>query len=310
VFGGTRTSSAADRGAIAVNGIRQISRLRETKVHFAIPRNYFIAIKVSKPVIAKYFFRINPMNCPRCGHEGDHSAFRDTCPVCGSVITKRDASFTSTIYDDAIPWEAENGTGSPLKALFLTFIRSFSSRSRFFAATARTTPLAAPLLYALLMGSIGTLATFFWEGATSFSLRTIFPDSNAFSGMTESFSPVTLIITPLALLIQVCILTFYCHGMLIITRSSGRSLAATCKTICYIHGAALFQIVPFIGIFLSFLSGSFLLLEGIHALHGISRTRVFLILLLPLIIILALGAAGLALFFSIISLDVFSLLWR
>ncbi|MBN1129362.1 MAG: hypothetical protein JXA71_10265 [Chitinispirillaceae bacterium] len=256
------------------------------------------------------------MNCMRCGHAGDFSAYRGTCPLCGGALAGGTAPFPGSMYRDMIPWEAENSALSPLKALCLTLIRSVTARDRFFAAAARTTPLAAPFIYALLMGSIGTLATFFWESSTPLSISSLFSGSGTFSGIPGTLSPFTLIATPFALTIQLFMLTVYCHGMLLISRSRKKPLAATFKTVCYVQSAALFQIIPFAGIFLSFLVGAFLLMEGICSAHGISRTRFFAALLLPLAMVLSLSAAGIVLLLSIMALsagnafDLFSLFRR
>jgi hypothetical protein len=250
------------------------------------------------------------MSCSRCGYHDDHSAGRPICPVCGTVLSEKTAALTATIYDDIIPWQAPSCAAHPLSALFLTAVRSFTDRGRFFAAAARTTPLTPPLLYGVLMGSIGVLASYFWETMTPLSIRSLFPDSSVFSGVTQPHTPGTLILTPLALFLQIGLLTLYCHGMLMISRSRKKAIAVTAKTICYAQGAALFQLIPFAGIFLSLLAGAFLLIEGLHAAHGISRTRVFLSLATPVIIMVSLIAAVTVLLLSVSALDLFSLLRR
>jgi hypothetical protein len=236
--------------------------------------------------------RLSTMHCNRCGNDNCFSSLHDTCSLCGSAVTHVNSTLTGTIYSDSLPWESENGSLSPVKALIMTLVHSFSRRKRFFAAVARSKPLIPALLYGLIMGTIGTLATIFWEFASPFSLSSILTDSGIFSDVADPFSPSTLIATPLVLIFQIFFLTIYCHGMLIMTRSKKRPLAATFKTVCYAQGAALFQIVPFAGVFLSFFAGAFLLLDGIHAAHEISRLRTFMSLFLPLIIIISAFAVG------------------
>lgn len=221
--------------------------------------------------------------------------------------------FKTAIYSDGVPWESNEAIQSPLKAIAYTLVRSFSRHERFFAAASHRAEWYSALVYGLLMGSAGTLATVFWEFVSPVSISDMLETDGILSGSAYSFSPPMLILTPIVLLIQICAVTFYCQSMLWMTGSRKRPLRATFKTVCYTQGASLFQFIPFAGIAISFIAMVYLLVNGIHATHEISRFRAFTVLVLPIILIFILIVTVLFFLFLILivsagsSIDPFSL---
>ena len=211
--------------------------------------------------------------------------------------------FKTTIYSDGIPWESHEAVQSPFKAVAHTLVRSFSQHERFFTAASRGTGWHGALIYGLLMGSAGILATVLWEGVSPFSISDLLESDGILSGSAGSFSPLTLILTPIVLLIQICAMTLYCQSMLWMTGSRKRPLRATFKTVCYIQGASLFQFIPVAGVVISFIAMMYLLVNGIHATHEISRLRAFMVLVLPIILISILVAAVSLLLFLILAVS-------
>jgi hypothetical protein len=221
------------------------------------------------------------------------------------------------MYAGVLPWETEGEGDTPLKALAVTFINSFSKHDRFFSAAAHSKPLIPALIYGLLMGSIGTLATVLWEHLSPFSISSMLSGTASLAEYAHSsVSPAALIATPLILLCQFFFMTLYSHVMLVLTRSSNVPFRSTFKIICYVQGASLLQLIPFVGVFFSFLAGLYLLVAGVHVGHSISKTRAFLVLVLPLaLFILLLAAITLFVLAGIVlskgpEIDPFSLLRR
>jgi hypothetical protein len=244
------------------------------------------------------------MHCPRCGYISPLTSGHDSCHLCGSVMPgSGHTPFKTTIYSDGIPWESHETVQSPLKAIVHTFVRSFSRHERFFAAASRGTEWHGALIYGLLMGSAGTLASVLWEFVSPFSISGMLEADGILSGSADSLSPVTLMLTPLALLIMIGAMTLYCQSMLWITGSRKRPLRATFKTVCYIQGASLFQFIPFAGVVISFIAMLYLLVNGFHATHEISRHRAFMVLVLPIILISILIAAIFLLLFLFLAVS-------
>jgi hypothetical protein len=226
------------------------------------------------------------MYCQRCGFDSPLTSYHEPCHICGGVLAGNgNTPFKTTIYSDGVPWESNEAIESPFKAIADTLVRSFSRNERFYAAASRRAEWFGALIYGLLMGSAGTLATVLWESASPFSISAMLQADGIFSGSAGSLSPITLILTPIALLIQICGMTLYCQSMLWMTGSRKRPIRATFKIVCYIQGASLFQCIPFAGVAISVIAMMYLLVNGIHASHQISRRKAFMVLVLPLIML-------------------------
>ena len=232
------------------------------------------------------------MHCSRCGHDTMNLSGTARCQVCGNgSFDDTGSTFSSTIYSRAIPWESPVGKIEPLKAIVQTVIASFTKNDVFFSAAARSTGSLRAILYGLCMGSIGIFATAFWETISPYSMGSILAGSGIFRHATDSIAPQTLMATPLVSLIQIYSLALYCHSMLWITRNRKMPFRATLNTVCYTQGAALFQLIPVVGVFFSFFATLYLLINGIHIVHETSRFKTFLVLVFPVILFLMLSTA-------------------
>jgi hypothetical protein len=244
------------------------------------------------------------MVCSRCGNESISLSPHEACSLCGGMASDQDEKpFETSIAGHLVPWESHTTALPPLQALVQTIIRSFTQTKRFFPAATRGKSISRALIYGLLTGTIGVLATALWEFISPFSMASIIENSDLFSSDTKATTSGTLIATPFVLIAQILFLTLYCHTMLRMTGSRKQLLRTTFKTVCYAQGASLFQIIPFLGVFLSTIAAVYLLVTGIHATNDISRFKAFMILFLPLFILAVLLAvvaaliiAGLALY--------------
>jgi hypothetical protein len=239
------------------------------------------------------------MKCSRCGHEAIDYPGSYSCAMCGTTLTSDNtsASFGRT----AVPWESPSAGERPLHALVATLQNSFFKPDRFFSATSAGPSTIVPaLLYGLVIGSIGTLAASLWETVLPFSPLSLISGSGIIDNYKTSSSPASLVATPLVLVMQLFFTAFFVHAMLFITKSRKKKFAATFKIICYAEGAMLLQVVPLVGTFLSFAGWLYLVINGIHASHEISRKRAVAAILLPFLFFAALAVA--LFFISLIAL--------
>jgi len=162
-----------------------------------------------------------------------------------------------------------------------------------------------------------TVAQAFWVAVLPRIFFPLLADSWLTDGTTDSTASATgLIATPLLLIVRLACLSLYTQTLLVLFRSRRKKIAATFRTICYADSAALVQIVPIIGPALSLVLWVYLIITGIHIVHGISRTRTVLVLLLPavvfMVIVICIMAAMFAAseFLNASPADLFSLLTR
>jgi hypothetical protein len=151
-------------------------------------------------------------------------------------------------------------------------------------------------LYALIVGSIGSIFSFIWASALIRPLLASFPVLDDF-GVNKAISTASLIFTPLIITLKVVFSALYFQFLLFLTRSARQNTSATFRIVCYAQSTAIFELIPVFGSIISPLWSLYLLAVGFNKIHKISMFRAYLIILLPLMFLLA-AVLALAVFFS------------
>jgi hypothetical protein len=229
--------------------------------------------------------------CPKCNSRINDAYAAAECPVCGAPLyrsshTRRFASATA----GTIPWEDIESRGVFI-ALGQTVYSALFQPKAFFTAVSRGTFTRNALLFGVVIGIIAGIGNFF--SARYFSvmglINTWLPSQYRFEGATTE--PVHyLIALPLAIVAGLVAQALYIHLMLAITRSKSQPLSATLKVVCYTQPASLLAVIPAIGGTLAFFWGLHITLVGIGIMHGSSKMRVFIALILPLLVLFGLIA--------------------
>jgi hypothetical protein len=227
------------------------------------------------------------MKCPHCGYQTDNYALTAVCALCGASFA--DVSFTGSLEKgSAISRSGKPSTvAAPLKWHAQTLYESFARPDVFFSGPGARGSSKQALVYGLVMGSIGTLLAVGISAILPSSLSSFFNENGIYHHVTR-YTPAVLILTPLILIFQYYLSAAYVQVMLKISGSKPKPFAMTFKTVCYAGGAQIFEWIPFIGPFLSFIAWIYLTISGLHAVHGISRVRAASALLLPMVLLLVL----------------------
>jgi hypothetical protein len=152
------------------------------------------------------------------------------------------------------------------------------------------------LLYALMVGSIGSVFSFAWTYLLIGPLLDFLPWMNDYS-VKNAASVAGLILTPVIVTVKVFFAALYFHGLLYLTRSNKQNAAATFRIVCYSQSTAIFDLIPVFGSIISPLWSLYLLAVGFNKVHKISIFKACMIILLPLIV-LFMAVIALALLFG------------
>ena len=237
------------------------------------------------------------MQCQRCGYETSENSINATCALCGTFIgTEGDLIGRSgnSRYRQPGPAAASRHGSSlpgaltqPLRWVFNTLYASLAKPDAFFAPLRyRSFPREA-LLYGLVVGSIGTILLFIMNAFVPPAYLTILSKSPYYSRST-GLTPTVLVMTPLILVAQFFLAAGYTQLMLLVSRSRKKPFSHTFSVMCYASGAAIFQWIPVVGPFAAIVAWFYLVLAGIRSVHGITRFRAFMVLILPLALLFAL----------------------
>jgi hypothetical protein len=220
------------------------------------------------------------MICQRCGHLLTANSFSGSCLYCGNTAQ---GEMQGGPIGSAIPWEVPQEETNPVAALGQAIKSSFLSPVKFFHTIARTPGIAPALLYALAMGSLGILAQMLWQTVLPNPFSFLFPDSDLSEKTVAGLNAASLILAPLMVTLKIVLSAGFLHGSLWITRSKLLNFRATFKTVCYAQGSLLLEIIPVVGPLADLVAWFYLILRGLSAAHSISKGRIVLALLIPLI---------------------------
>lgn len=208
------------------------------------------------------------------------------------------------------PWEDRGRIGF-VSALVETTLRVLTKPSSFFASMPVAGGIGGPLLYGILVGTLGVVVAALYReifqallGSTvaglgsSDELRRIMPFLMGGFGLV-----LQVVFAPIFVTLGLFIVTAVVHVFLLMLGGARRGFEATFRVMCYSEAAAVLNVVPLCG---GLISGAYFLvlaIIGIAGAHGIGKGTAAAAVLLPLVFLCCCCAgAGLLAFGGLASL--------
>ena len=251
------------------------------------------------------------MSCPSCGAVLPEPPDR-FCPTCGADVEARG---TVPLVDDAppgasllttpqrrpgsTPWEDRGRIGF-IQALVETTQKVLSAPSAFFASMPVTGGIGGPLLYAIVVGSVGVIVAALYRevfralmGSTLMTfgggseVRRVLPFLMGGFGVV-----LQVIFAPLFVILGVFIVTAIVHVMLLLLGGARQGFEATFRVMCYGEAAAVLNVIPLCGGLISGVYYAVLVIIGLAAAHGIGKGTAAAAVLLPMVLVCCCCAGG------------------
>jgi len=247
------------------------------------------------------------ITCPQCNYSKNvpdekipSGVRRIRCPRCGARFEfegKQDAEKEKPAT--AIPWEqrTERGlwdavTGTIRKVLF-------SPRATF-SKMPVAGGLREPLAFGLLVGSIGSMFTFFWEFMAA-STGFFNPVWSVSTSVSSPFIFLLLIFfSPLFVAVNLFLSSLIIHMLLFLVRGGKNGYEATFRVVAYSQATRAWSVIPLLGGAMGWIWRSIAYIIGLKEAHETSYARVILAFLIPFILLI-LFIAG-VIFFILYSL--------
>jgi len=209
------------------------------------------------------------------------------------------------------PWEPPSGDEPPvvplpfeqpsfpfLEGLFETAKLVVTSPVEALGRVRASADLGRPLLYAVIFGWIGIIASQIYNLAFRGAMWKVLP---GFAGREEVFfstgvSIATMLLAPILVLIGVFIGALIFHLFLLLVGGAGGGLTTTVKVICYTSTVQIAQVVPFCGGFVGSIWALVLYIIGLAAAHRTSYGKAALAVFLPLVLCCVCILAAVAMF--------------
>jgi hypothetical protein len=199
-----------------------------------------------------------------------------------------------------LPWEQP---GYPLlEALYETAKLVLTRPGEAFTRMSTTGDLGRPLVYAVVFGWIGVIASQIYQLALRGAMWQFLPRMpGGMRGMAlpATFNVVLMIVAPVLVLLGVFIGAAIVHVFLMIVGGANKGFATTVRVLCYAGTTQVLQVIPFCGGIVASIWAIVLEIIGLAQAHRTTQGKAALAVLLPIAlccvcvaIVFALAGAG------------------
>jgi hypothetical protein len=248
------------------------------------------------------------VNCPHCGRDFVPVEGQRFCSWCGAPLgTASGVSHEKHPDQGALggqapsaaselippkpaeycPWEDQEHLGF-MQGISQTVRQSLLSPKEFFSRLPRHGGLLNPLFYALIVGTVGSMADYLWSIGLGSLLGSATPLPK---WMTVGLG----VLSPLIVFVGLVVATALLHVSLFLVGGANEDFEATFRVICYCTSADLFAVFPLIGGLIGMIWRIYITVIGVREVHGISTGRSVLALSLPSLVCCGLALGGIVL---------------
>lgn len=194
-----------------------------------------------------------------------------------------------------LPWEDPEEPF--LESLFETAKLFILNPGEAFSRMHLTGDLGRPLLYAVIFGWIGIIASQLYDLAFRGAMWQFMPGMGRGSdfAMPASWSIGMMIVAPVFVLLGLFVWSAILHVMLLVVGGATSGFAATLRTLAYTGTSNIVNVVPLCGSFIAAIWALVLAVIGLSAAHRISTGKAVLAVLLPLLLCCACFVGAIAL---------------
>ena len=235
--------------------------------------------------------------CPKCGASQTQAKSSDFCGLCGTPLLSRQhmelqtaAALPSVVA--GIPWESVSFLGIG-RAVLATLQECLFTPFAFFTKVALPHSTVMSFVYALTLGSAGSIIGFLWSWFFLSRFQTSFPWLENVT--SASVSAAGLVFMPLLTSVKVVLASVYFQTILTLTGAKRKGISSTFSIVCYSESTALLNLIPLLGGVVALAWSLFLLSAGFDRVHGMSMVKALAIILLPLLIAGFIGILAVAL---------------
>lgn len=190
------------------------------------------------------------------------------------------------------PWEDMENLGF-LKAFFATLGEVLFHPTRFYSRMPVDRGLINPLIFALVMGVLGGMFGLVYEFVLNYVVGSLF-QTPVFGDLSAPMMIGSAVGLPILTLVGVFVATAVLHVCLMIVRGNRNGFEATFRVTGYAMSTQIFGAIPILGGLVGGIWTLVLYVIGLRESHGISTGRAAMAVFLPLVLILALAVALLA----------------
>jgi hypothetical protein len=229
------------------------------------------------------------MFCPNCGQEvAEGQIF---CQHCGARLAEEAGqALTEAVHvsggREKTPWEDRETRGF-LGGLFKTLNETLFRPSEFFKKMKVTGGLTDPLLFALIIGMVGLMFSYFWQISLKSVMQDMVPAMQAAAGQ-HIFQGVGMAIlaffSPFLIILGLFISSGILHLFLMMVKGARHGYEATFRVVAYGYSANIFLVIPFCGGLLAGVWAIVLYIIGLREAHEITGGKAVFAVFFPVVV--------------------------
>jgi hypothetical protein len=235
------------------------------------------------------------MTCPSCGAALPEPRER-FCPQCGfdlEAAAPVESPLTTPRPRTGTPWEDRGRIGF-VPALVETTQKVLTRPSEFFAAMPVTGGIGGPLLYGILIGTLGVVVAAIYREVFQALVGSTFAGLGGGSGELQRVLPflmggvglvLQVVFAPIFVTLGLFVVAAIAHLFLLLFGGAKRGFEATFRVMCYSEAAAVINIIPICGGVISAVYYLVVAIIGLAAAHGIGKGTAAAAVLLPLVVV-------------------------
>jgi hypothetical protein len=235
------------------------------------------------------------MSCPNCGAVLSEPRER-YCPNCGADLESPPLlpppSTGRQPRPGGTPWEDRARIGF-VQALIETTQKVLAAPSAFFASMPVTGGIGGPLLYGIVIGSVGVIVAALYRAVFRALLGSTFMSLGGGSELRRLMPLVTggvgvvlqVVFAPLFVILGLFIAAAIVHVVLLMLGGARSGFEGTFRVLCYSEATAIINVIPVCGGVASGVYFLVLAIIGLAAAHGIGKGTAAAAVLLPLVLV-------------------------
>lgn len=239
--------------------------------------------------------------CPNCRQPLPEPP-ESFCPSCGAVLG---VGLPRGTPGGSIPWEEREQRGF-LAAFVENTKEVLTGPTRFYQRMPVTGGIPSPLLYGLLAGYLGLVATALYNAGINTALGTSLGHFTGASDMQQAMHllqggaglVIQVVLGPFQIVIGLFLVSAIYHVLLMLFGGARKGFEATFRVACYSQAASVLGVVPVCGGLASAVYVIVLNIIGLSEAHGIGRGLAAAAVLVPILLVCCCCAAGLTLMFG------------
>ena len=195
-------------------------------------------------------------------------------------------------------WENRAQSGS-WKAIYETVKGVLFSPTDFFGKMTFQGGVKDPLMFGILIGSIGTMFGFFWNFLMMWGSILSLGEGRIDPFTLGVIFILLMVFSPLLITITILVTSAIMHLLLIIMGAGKHRFEATLRVVSYSQAAQIWGVVPFVGGIVGNLWFLIVQIIGLREIHETSYWSIFVALLIPFVFILILLVVVIIFFFAV-----------